>query len=89
MYQFVTRDTINIATGLAVGKAFYNPDNLAIDTDGNIYIVEDQRTPNADIWRAIDEDNNGIAEYITHGIALRVVGNDQTYMITATAAPVP
>ena len=115
VYRFVTRETIDIATGLAVGTAFSNPDNLAIDADGNIYIVEDQRTPNADIWRAIDEDNNGIAEYVTRWTALRVTGaeptglffsradpnvayiniqhpssgNDQTYRITATAAPVP
>ena len=42
--QFVSRDTIDIATGVAVGSALASPDNLAIDADGNIYIVEDQPT---------------------------------------------
>ncbi|MDA0823165.1 MAG: hypothetical protein O3C28_12190 [Proteobacteria bacterium] len=49
VFQFATRDTIDIATGAAVGTALSSPDNLAIDADGNIYIIEDQGAGSADI----------------------------------------
>ncbi len=45
------RPPIDLATGQAVGATFTNPDNLAIDAEGNIYIVEDQqRRRGDDIW---------------------------------------
>ena len=40
---FANRSTIDLATGLPVGSALASPDNLAIDHDGNIYIVEDRQ----------------------------------------------
>ena len=52
--SFVSRATLDAATGLPVGAAFTNPDNLAIDADGNIYVVEDQPAGQADIWLAKD-----------------------------------
>jgi secreted PhoX family phosphatase len=57
---FVNRNTINLATGLAVGTALANPDNLAIDLDGNIYIIEDRAGGvDDDIWFAKDLNNDG------------------------------
>lgn len=76
--QFVSRDTIDIATGVAVGSALASPDNLAIDADGNIYIVEDQPTPSADIWLAKDTDNDGVAEYVQRWAAMQVTGAEPT-----------
>jgi secreted PhoX family phosphatase len=40
----------DMATGLAVGATWSNPDNLAIDANGNIYGIEDQDGGRADIW---------------------------------------
>jgi len=39
-----------------------NPDNLAADVAGNVFIVEDQNP--GDIWMAIDEDKDGVAESV-------------------------
>ncbi|MCB1909852.1 MAG: DUF839 domain-containing protein [Rhodocyclaceae bacterium] len=68
---FADRSTLDVATGEAVGTPFNNPDNLAIDADGHIYIVEDQEPAAADVWQAIDEDGDGVAErmgrWLTHG----------------------
>ena len=53
MNTFVSRSTIDLATGLAVGNALTSPDNLAIDAAGNIYIVEDRNGGvDDDIWFA-------------------------------------
>ena len=57
---FVDRTTTDLATGLAVGTAFANPDNLAVDHDGNIYIVEDRSgAVDDDIWFAKDLNKDG------------------------------
>lgn len=57
---FANRQTLDLATGLPVGTAFASPDNLAIDHDGNIYIVEDQEGGvNCDIWFARDLNKDG------------------------------
>ena len=87
VFQFVTRDTLNIATGEAVGIDLTSPDNLAIDADGNIYIVEDQGTPNADIWRVIDDDNDGVAEFVSRWTALQVTGAEPTGLFFSLADP--
>jgi hypothetical protein len=57
---FANRSTINLATGAAVGPALASPDNLAIDHDGNIYIVEDRAGGvDDDIWFAKDLNKDG------------------------------
>jgi hypothetical protein len=57
---FADQSTVDLATGLPVGTAFNDPDNLAIDADGNLYIVEDQPGGvNDDIWFAKDLNGDG------------------------------
>jgi hypothetical protein len=75
---FASRNTIDMATGLPVGNIFANPDNLAIDADGNIYIVEDQPGGIEDIWFAKDEDNDGVAEAIGKWASLSTKGAEST-----------
>ncbi len=70
--EFVNLSTIDAATGLGVGRTLDNPDNLAIDANGNIYIVEDSNS--GDIWFAEDTDNDGVAESIARWASLGVVG---------------
>jgi secreted PhoX family phosphatase len=75
---FASRATIDALTGLAVGNVFANPDNLAIDAEGNIYIVEDQPGGSADIWFATDADRNGVAESIGRWASLTSGGAEPT-----------
>ena len=57
---FADRNTIDLATGNAVGSALANPDNLAVDHDGNIYIIEDRNGgTDDDIWFAVDLNLDG------------------------------
>ncbi len=57
---FADRSTINLATRVAVGSALANVDNLAIDGDGNIYIVEDFAGGEGDdIWLPKDVNGDG------------------------------
>jgi len=57
---FANRNTIDLATGLPVGTALANPDNLAVDHDGNIYIIEDRGgAVDDDIWFAKDWNKDG------------------------------
>ncbi|MBK8017105.1 MAG: DUF839 domain-containing protein [Betaproteobacteria bacterium] len=57
---FINRDTIDLATGAAVGNALTSPDNLAVDSEGNIYIVEDRNGGvDDDIWFAKDLNKDG------------------------------
>ena len=81
IYKFVSRDTIDIATGLPVGNAFTNPDNLAIDANGNMYIVEDQPGGVQDTWFAFDRDNDGVAEAVPQYATTRI----ETWMRVAAA----
>ena len=73
---FVSRNTIDLATGAAVGSALANPDNLAVDHDGNIYIIEDRNGgTDDDIWFArdlnldgdVDDPGEGIARWASNG----------------------
>jgi uncharacterized protein len=77
--EFISNATIDAATGNSVdqpGDIFENPDNLAIDAFGNIYVVEDSGT--GDIWFAEDTDNDGVAERIARWASLGVVGAEPT-----------
>jgi hypothetical protein len=57
---FANRSTIDLSTGLPVGAALGSPDNLAIDHDGNIYIIEDRSGGvDDDIWFANDRNRDG------------------------------
>lgn len=75
---FASQDTINAATGVAAGSAFNSPDNLAIDADGNIYIIEDQDGGNANIWFAKDADRDGVAESVGVWASLATTGAEPT-----------
>ena len=75
---FASRDTLDMATKQPAGSAFTNPDNLAIDADGNIYIVEDQPGGIEDVWFAKDENNDGVAEAIGKWASLSTVGAEST-----------
>ena len=39
--RFVSRDTIDMATGRPEGAKFTSLDNLVIDTESSMYIVDD------------------------------------------------
>jgi uncharacterized protein len=57
---FANRNTIDLATGLPVGAGLASPDNLALDHDGNLYIVEDRNGGvDDDIWFAKDLNKDG------------------------------
>jgi secreted PhoX family phosphatase len=57
---FAAQSTIDLATGLPVGTALRSPDNLAIDHEGNIYIIEDRGGGvDDDIWFAKDLNKDG------------------------------
>jgi hypothetical protein len=72
---FADRSTIDLATGLPVGTALNSPDNLAIDHDGNIYIVEDRNGgSDDDIWFAKDLNGDGDLKDAGEGLA-RWAGN--------------
>lgn len=75
---FANRDTIKKGTGVAVGLEFLNPDNLAIDGFGNIYIIEDQPGGFADIWFAYDIDFDGLAESLGRWASLSTLGAEPT-----------
>src|SRR6185503_21256335 len=67
---FANRNTIDIATGAAVGSALNNADNLAIDHEGNIYIVEDREGGvDDDIWFAVDLNKDGDLNDAGEGLA--------------------
>ena len=78
MQVFVNRNTIDLATGVAVGSALTSPDNLAIDADGNIYIIEDQPGGSADIWFATDANRDGVAESVSRWATMSTAGAEPT-----------
>lgn len=75
---FASRDTLDMATGAPVGTPFTSPDNLAIDADGNLYIVEDQPGGKEDTWLAKDADGDGVAEAVGKWASLTTVGAEAT-----------
>jgi secreted PhoX family phosphatase len=67
---FADRNTIDVATGNPIGSALANPDNLAIDHDGNIYIIEDRAGGvDDDIWFAVDLNKDGDLNDQDEGLA--------------------
>lgn len=57
---FANRATADLATGAAIGSALASPDNLAIDQEGNIYVIEDRNGgSDDDIWFAKDLNRDG------------------------------
>ena len=57
---FADRNTTDLATGLPVGEGLASPDNLAVDNDGNIYIIEDRNGgTDDDVWFAKDRNKDG------------------------------
>lgn len=78
MKEFVDVNTIDAATGVAAGIEFNDPDNMAIDAEGNIYIVEDQTDGFANIWFALDANNDGVAESISKWATLSTLGAEPT-----------
>jgi secreted PhoX family phosphatase len=73
---FAAPQTIDLATGLAAGGALRNADNLAIDHEGNIYIIEDRAGGvDDDIWVGVDlnkdgdllDEGEGIARWASNG----------------------
>jgi len=75
---FADRTTLKQGTGSPVGSEFTNPDNLAIDANGNIYIVEDQPGGVADIWFATDANRDGVAEALGRWASLTTAGSEPT-----------
>jgi len=83
------------ATPLNLGYAptsgtISDPDNLAQDALGNIYVVEDK--PNGDnvggdVWFLRDSDGDGVAESMDHFMSLQVKGAENTGMIFNPAKP--
>jgi uncharacterized protein len=73
---FASPQSIDLATGLAVGGGLRNADNLAVDAEGNIYIVEDRGGgSDDDIWFAVDlnkdgdilDEGEGLARWVSNG----------------------
>jgi secreted PhoX family phosphatase len=75
---FASQYTSDMATGAPAGYEFNSPDNLAIDADGNIYIVEDQPGGQENTWFAVDENEDGVAEAIGKWASLSTVGAEAT-----------
>ena len=70
-----------------------SPDNIAVDPNGNIYVIEDQPNittpgaPGGDVWMLRDTNDDGIAEsldlFASHGVA----GAESTGMIWDPTGP--
>jgi secreted PhoX family phosphatase len=67
---FANRNTIDLATGAPVGPALTSPDNLALDSEGNIYVIEDRGGGvDNDIWFARDRNRDGDLADTGEGLA--------------------
>ena len=89
---FVNFNSINLYTGLDVnplqndpwtspgsGTVLQNPDNLAVDAWGSIYVIEDNNP--GDVWKCLDANNDGVAEGLGLFVTLGVGGSEPTGMI--------
>jgi hypothetical protein len=85
----VTPDRLgNSPVGTGANDSAYgldDPDNLAIDAWGNLYILEDE-TP-GDIWQAIDADGDGVAESVARLASLGPFGPEPTGFIADPRDP--
>lgn len=90
--EFANFDTINLATGADVnplqndpytspgaGTVFNNPDNIALDAWGSVYVIEDANP--GDTWKCVDADRDGVAEAMGLFTTLGVAGSEPTGMI--------
>jgi secreted PhoX family phosphatase len=67
---FASPESIDLATGNAVGVGLRSADNLAIDHEGNIYIIEDRNGgSDDDIWFAVDLNKDGDVSDAGEGLA--------------------
>jgi secreted PhoX family phosphatase len=67
---FASPQSLDLATGGAVGGGLRNADNLAIDREGNIYIIEDRNGgSDDDIWFAVDLNQDGDLTDAGEGLA--------------------
>jgi len=76
---FVSPATTDIATGNAIGADLRNPDNLARDAFGQIYVVEDY-VP-GDIFKCQDVDGDGVAESLGRIASMDVAGAEPSGLI--------
>lgn len=63
---------------LGAGADFNNPDNMAIDAAGNMYIIEDQPGGVANIWLAKDANKDGVADSLSVWATLKTNGAEPT-----------
>lgn len=83
--EFLTSGTLDHfgnPIGVSCNAAVYglcSPDNLALDADGNVYVIEDQGI--GDIWQAIDADMDGIADVVGLLASLGPFGSEPTGFI--------
>jgi len=84
---FASQATFDMATGAAAGTQFKNPDNLAIDAEGNMYIVEDQDGGVEDIWFAKDANKDGVADSIGKWMSLSTAGAESTGLYFSKVNP--
>ena len=56
-----------------------DPDNIAIDAAGNIFIIEDENP--GDIWQAVDDNMDGVAEYVALFASLGKYSSEPTGFI--------
>jgi len=77
--------------GYAATSAELNdPDNLAQDALGNIYVVEDWpngKNYGGNVWLLRDANNDGVAESLDHFMSLQVKGAENTGMIFRPGHP--
>jgi hypothetical protein len=67
-----------------------SPDNISIDSQGNVYVIEDAPNGDAgggDIWFLRDKNSDGVAESVDHFMTVQVAGCEATGMIFNPANP--
>lgn len=91
----MVRSAVSAATAKNAGYAtttgtLSDPDNLAQDALGNIYVIEDKPNGDAvggDVWFLRDTNSDGVAESLDHFLSLQVRGAEATGMIFNPAKP--